>query len=385
MWSPDSPALTQWNGGKIVPKTVLYYYDGPTVFTADVGLTEFLFYKIDEDANSDLFLIAPTNRKIIGALEKRSLSLRGALANSMEFWILDVARDQEVRRYWKLEISDIGEDMLPDNGLALAPLTSPAADFIEQALSFFSTRFTGENLTESSVPFVRFKQIVDAAYDSFRRIFPAPVLENRSLARSLDFGLLQPKFSSLIIAIDRPSIDKTDAKKYIHGQIDEKKFHLAFEKNRTDFFDRMGELLTEAKKGEIKKAYAVEHFYTLDQVNNIVPTTANSIDRVEFRAQAPSLNPVSIDDQLGDKFRQAHKIAERAPRQMTGVVVDINDASGTLVIRGEDARQITCIFERSEYENLSVSTGDKIRVRGIFTRRKRRDLILINAPPQILP
>jgi hypothetical protein len=355
------------------------------VFTADVGLIEFLFYKIDEGTNSDLFLIAPTTKKIIAALEKRTLSVRGALANSLQFWIVDVSRDQEVRRYWKVDVNDLGEDILPDNGLALSALKSPAADFVEQALSFFSARFTGENLTEASIPFVRFKQIIDAAYDSFKKIFPAPVLENRSLSRSLDFGLLQPKFSSLIIAIDMPSIDAADVKRYLPSQINMASFDHAFEKNRKDFFDRMGELLTEAKKGEIKKAYAVEHFFTLDQVNNIVPTSANSIDQVEFRSTAPALSPVSIDDRLGDKFRQAHKIAERAPRQMTGVVVDINDASGTLVIRDEGARQITCIFERSEYENLSISTGDKIRVRGIFTRRKRRDLILINSTPQILP
>ena len=69
-----------------MPKTVLYYYDGPTVFTAVIGLLEFLFYKIDEGTNSDLFLIAPTTQKVIEALQKRSLSLRGALVLS-EFWI----------------------------------------------------------------------------------------------------------------------------------------------------------------------------------------------------------------------------------------------------------------------------------------------------------
>ena len=122
---------------------------------------------------------------------------------------------------------------------------------------------------------------------------------------------LRPSSASifeLIIAIDRPSIDKTDAKKYITGQLDLNSFERVFEQNRQDFFDRMGELLREARKGEIKKSYAIEHFYTLDQVNNIVPTSSNSIDQVEFRAQVLSLNPVSIDDRLGDKFRQAHNI-----------------------------------------------------------------------------
>jgi len=385
MWSVDSPALSHWNGGKVVPKTILYYFDGPTVFTAEVGLTEFLFYKFDEGTNSDLFLIAPTNIKVVKALQEQTLSVRGALANAHEFWIVDVARDQEVRRYWQITPNDIESDLMPELGLALGPKKSPVADFVEQALSFFSTRFTGESLTESTIPFMQFKTIVDAAYDSFRKIFPPPVLENRSLSRSLDFGLLQPKFSSLIIAIDRPSIDFADAKKYIKAKIDPGAFDQTFEKNRQDFFNRMTELLSQAEKGEIKKSYAIEHFYTLDQVNNIVPTSSNSIDRVEFRSQAPSLNPVTLDDRLGDKFRLAHRLGEFEPRQKTGVIVDINEASGTMVIIDEGARQVTCVFERSIYDDLNVSIGDRIRVRGDFTRRRRRDRITVTSPPQIVP
>ena len=384
MWSVDSPALTHWNGGKVVPRVVLYHYDGPTVFTANVGLTEFLFYKFDEDTNSDLFLIAPTNAKVVKALQDRTLSVRGALANAHEFWIVDVARDQEVRRYWRINPEEIEPDLMPELGLALEPRQAPAADFVEQALSFFSARFTGENLTESSIPFMRFKNIIDAAYDSFRKIFPPPVVENRSLGRSLDFGLLQPKFSSLIIAIDKPNIDAVDAKRYLKKDIDPDSFGGFFEKSRREFFDRMSELLREAEKGEIKKAYAVEHFDTLHQVNNIVPTTSSPIDRVEFRSQAPSLNPVTLDDRLGDKFRSAYRVAELAPRQITGLIVDINEASGTMVIIDDGARQVTCVFDRTDYDGLNVATGDRIRVRGNFIRRKRRDKIEVTSV-QIVP
>src|SRR6185437_2955358 len=137
MWSMTAPSLGNWTGGKVVPKTVLYYYDGPTLFTANVGLTEFLFYKFDEDTNSDLFLIAPTNEKIVRALQEKSLSVRGALANANEFWIVDVARSQDVRRYWKVIPAEIEADMLPELGLAITPTKISAADFVEQALSFF--------------------------------------------------------------------------------------------------------------------------------------------------------------------------------------------------------------------------------------------------------
>jgi hypothetical protein len=161
-------------------------------------------------------------------------------------------------------------------------------------------------------------------------------------------------------------------------------FAHGFEKNRPEFFDRMGELVTEAEKGEIKKAYAVEHFNTLDQVNEIIPTSKNELDRVEFRSQAPSLKPVAIDDRLGAKFRLAHRIAELAPRIITGSIIDINEAAGTMVILDPTARQVTCIFERPDYESLNVAIGDKIRVHGNFVRRSRRDKIVVTSKPQAI-
>jgi hypothetical protein len=83
MWIPPKPALTDWNAGKVVPRVVLFSYDGPLVFTAQVGLTNFLFFKIGEASNSDVYLIAPTSDATIDALKNQSLSIRGALAQQI--------------------------------------------------------------------------------------------------------------------------------------------------------------------------------------------------------------------------------------------------------------------------------------------------------------
>ncbi len=143
----------------------------------------------------------------------------------------------------------------------------------------------------------------------------------------------------------------------------------------------MGELVIEAEKGEIKKAYAIEHFGTLDQVNELVPTSKNELDRVEFRSHS-SLKPVSLDDRLGTKFRLAHRIAELAPRQITGSIIEINERAGTMVILDGGAREVTCVFDRNDYNSLDVAIGDKIRVHGNFTRRPRRDKIVVTSKPQ---
>jgi hypothetical protein len=71
---------------------------------------------------------------------------------------------------------------------------------------------------------------------------------------------------------------------------------------------------------------------------------------------------------------------------MTGVVVEINDLSSTFVIRDNSARQITCVLgPHLNDASLSVSVGDRVSVRGDFTRRSRRDKLIIDAAPQVLP
>jgi hypothetical protein len=159
-----------------------------------------------------------------------------------------------MRRYWKVGPSDIEPDLLPDEGIALSPLKVSAADFVEQAVAFFSTRFTGNDLAEERIPFVRFKTIIDAAYDSFRKIFPPPIVENRSLGRSMEFGLLQPKFSSLIIAIDRPNVDERDVRKYVSKMpSDWEVFAHGFEKTDQSFLTGWANWLLKPKRAKLKK------------------------------------------------------------------------------------------------------------------------------------
>ncbi len=375
----------RWNSGNVIPTTVLYYYEGPTIFISTVGLHEFLFYKFDERDDYNTFLLAPIAGRTVEALQSKTLSVRGALAGASNFWVAAISPSWEVTRCWKITSEELVEyDLMPFSGVSLTPSTVPAADYIEQAISFFSARFLGEDLTNETVPFVRFKTLIDSAYDAFRKIFPPPVVDLKSLSRSLEFSLFQPKFSSVIVAIERPEIDANDASKYLKRTIDATDFVRNFDQNRSDFFDRMNELIVKAEKGEISRAYAVEHFATLDQVNPIIPTSSNALEQVEFRSQSQYQNPIVLDEAIGTRFRLAHKMAEFATREIIGSVIDINAASATLVLIDGSARQVTCIFDRSTFKRLNVSIGNRILVRGNFHRRKRRDRLQVTDEPRII-
>lgn len=63
-------------------------------------------------------------------------------------------------------------------------------------------------------------------------------------------------------------------------------FTADFEKNRTELFSNIQEIVQEAEKGRLKKSFAEDHFYTLAQINEVLPTEANSLDFVEFFANS---------------------------------------------------------------------------------------------------
>lgn len=372
MWKPSETSVQSWISGKVVPKRVLYSYDEPLIFTAQIGLTEFLFYKIEEEGDANLFLAVQITSSVLEALAENSLSLIGAL-RSGESWIIELGSGYDVRSYWKKSVSEVPVHLLPEPGLALAPSKSSTANTIEQSKGFLSAKYEGVDFAGRSLPLSQFRHLVNSTHDAFRKIFPAPVLDGYSFARGLDFGVLQPRFSSLILAIDRPYVDFRRIKERKLTKEELASIADKFDKDRKEFFDQLSTLVDEATKGDIKKSSAVHHFTTLDQVNEVVPTSHNSIDYVEFRSPEKTLRPVSINNELGDRLWHAYRVAETAPRKLTGTIVEINAASGTIVLLTDSARQVTCIVERSVFRELGTSLGRRIRVKGKFKKRTRRD------------
>jgi RNase P/RNase MRP subunit p29 len=381
MWKPSETALTNWTAGPVVVKEILYAYDGPAIFTANIGLTLFLFYKIDEGEQSDIFLITGTTDDIVGALRSGQLSLLGALARG-PYWIVDLASKLEVRRCWSVDAKQLPPDIFPASGLGLYPLESPAPDTIEQAFSFFSVRFVSPDLGAESVPLSRFKYLVDNAYDSIRRIFPPPEIEEGTVVRGFDFNILQPKFGSLIIAVQDPFVDRLSLRKELREKIDDQEILKSFEENRRHFFEGVNEVVKKAEKGELKRGFASQHFETLYQINELLPTEDNSIRQVELRSRS---NPVvSIDDKIGGRLRHGFRLAESTDRNLTGVIVEVNAESATFVLKDRYQRQTTCLLKHDIFSELDLRVGVKVRVNGAFTRRRRRDKINVEGYPEFI-
>ncbi|UYO43353.1 hypothetical protein KQX63_18480 [Rhodopseudomonas palustris] len=379
MWTPEAPTV-EWTAGPLQILETLYYLDGPAIFTAKIGLTLFLFHKIDETEDANVFLLADVDDEVLTLLKGLHISLRGAL-NRRQYWIVETNRRLNVTRAWSVPRAELPLDLLPEQGVGLALTPSVLPDNVEQAKAFFSMVFRGEELREDVILFSRFKYLVDSAYESIRKIFPAPKIEDRSLTREIDFPIFQPQLGSLIIAMQAPSFDEESINRRFETTIDSKYLAQQFEENRKEFFSSIHSVVRSAEAGDINRDFAVEHFYTLDQVNNIIPTSENYIDQVEFRAFGKS---ITIDDRLGDRIRQAYRIAESADRSVTGVIVEVNAESNTFVIKDYGQRQITCDMGWKVFERYEWAVGMKVQVRGQYIKRTRRDKIIVRTDPAIL-
>src|SRR4051812_12933527 len=105
-WDPNRPVQTNWQGGIITPSDVLYEIEGPTIFTAQVGLSTLLFFKHDETDDAEIFVAAVVDDADVIALRKGRISVRGALSYR-NAWLVMVNHDYVVERYQSHDQSSI--------------------------------------------------------------------------------------------------------------------------------------------------------------------------------------------------------------------------------------------------------------------------------------
>jgi hypothetical protein len=379
-WSLHQPtAASDWPGGDLMPDKVLYYYDEPLIFTVKMGLFELLVQKIDDLPTSGLYLASHVKPEIISSLKGGALSIYGALMSERRHWILELSPSRKVRRYWEIAQEQIPQDYLPTKGRGLAASLSTVADSIEQASAFFALRFSGGTLTPGIIHLSSFKAMVDDAYDALRKILFSSILRNPS-SRILDLEIYQPRLSSLIIAVERPIVNEERLREK-HIDIGSAKAFDLIIRNGNEFIEIMKTVVREAERGEIKQSTAQQFFPTLDQVADLIPSQRSSFEAVEFNSNASATpRSVTISGKVSERIRRAYQSVDSSIRTLTGGVIEINAERSTFVIKDYAQRQTTCVADWDNFEDAELRIGQIVRVKGDFTERSRRDLIVLQSP-----
>jgi hypothetical protein len=376
----------------ITPTEVLYQHDEPMLFVSSMGFFDALCSKIDEDEDSGLYLICPTSDRLINAVKNGMVSLRGAMS-APNYWIVQADEIYRVMRAWTVSASELPEDLLPKKSYGLFPEFGRLPDTIEQAQAFFSMKFSGKELHADRMSFQIFRDLVDSAYSATKSLITPHLLNGYRSNNVFNMPIAQPTFSSLAISVMQPDMDisvinSRYSKKTTYTKAD---IVQASRNRREEFFDRAGEVVEEASKGDIPVELAANNFDWLETLLEVSPNPHRHIEDVEFNAKTPvGRSYLHIGEEVGKKIRRAYDAAAVTPITMKGVIVEINDDSSTFIIRNfQTQRQVTCILPVDLYAELdrtgSLSRGSKLELRGSFERRSRRDKLTVTSKPAVIP
>ena len=381
----------QWergDGATLKPDDVLYRFDGPIIFTATIGISKMLLCKIDEYDDLDVFLSAHTNQETVKALAANELSVRGALGNSHCYLILADA-EGGLQHFCGTQIPKIPSEYLPQFGVGLRPTSEWVADNVEQLGSFFAVRFSGDALGVQYLPFHEFKKLVDNFYHASRKIFAPEIIQG--LKSSLfDFQIKQPTFGSLILTLDQPLLRTHRLKR----RADLKEVNL--EMLRAKFFDERDAFLADANEvvgyandRDLSDEEIAKFFRLIENLSELLPDVENSDYLVEFSsATSDKVNHIAIHSEAASRLKDARKRSLKTDVPFSGAIIIINDSSRTFVIRAETMRQITCHIDQQIYSQLKKDerfrNGARVRVKGRFNPRPKRDELHLSEPPSFL-
>lgn len=389
MWTLDRPADGDLNGQVIEPSETLYEYDGPMIFRAELGLVNILCNKVSVRNNRHLYLACQTDDRTVEALKEGKLSVFGAF-DRPSFWILSLDEQFQITSYWNCDREEVPKRFFAKPGYGLYHWQGRVPDSLMQASSMLAIKFKGPELTEDGIPFGKFKELMDQAFDAVRKLLtPVPLLNRRT--STFDFEIAPPKFASLVIAVKEPvinmaSIRRTKAlKQYSREQLESAVQHLG-----EDFAERIVELKELADSDKIDGKYASDNFSFLDILADILPQPDGDIDSVEFTAFGKNGIETAVFDQKASADIK-HKLAVAQANAVVehGVIIGITAQSATLLVQSIRGKVVTCRFEREYFDNLLKEDQFKIhrpvRLRGNMFKRPRRDLMDVDGVDFINP
>ncbi|WP_291847519.1 hypothetical protein [Bradyrhizobium sp.] len=383
-WKPTNEGFAAWTDQVIVPSEVLYAFDQPIVFVADVGLSSTLFVKFQENNDSNYYYACPIGEEHLSALKSNELSLRGALGYGPTS-IVDLSDDFHVRRFWHDEISLWDDVMLPARRVGLASTGAPIWDSLEEARALLALTFQGTSLGRGQMPLGMLTALINKTHEAARRILVPPHLAGLKSA-SIDFQVAQPKFSSLVVALRHP-VFKHKLLKRLNSDHASEELTTEIEDNSKEFVDNISELAASAEKGEISLAIAQERFASLEQIKSIVPTERNKLTELAITANSEHQRSlVVVTHETGDKIVRARKLIEAKPITDVGRIIQVNDKRSTVVYQSVRGKEVTftmdeALFQSMEKEN-QLKLGNRIKTVGFLQRRARRDSINLTENPQ---
>lgn len=110
------------------PEEVLYFFDGPLIFTTRDPITQNLllaYFQEDlEEEKLQRFLMVSTTETIIQKLKESKITVRNALLQQGQekFLVVDVSYNYQIQQIFDVQtLEQLPSDALPESGIMLYP------------------------------------------------------------------------------------------------------------------------------------------------------------------------------------------------------------------------------------------------------------------------
>ena len=376
MWNGSHPIRTDWLTGTVHPQEVLYEMDGPVFFVATVGLSNYFFFKKAELEESDLFLACVAELAEVEALKEGRLSIRGAL-NKEIGWLIEMDFDHNVVRFQRLALlSNFGD----------APNT------LAQANAFMAFKFYSQVITNRLVPLRLLTETVEGVgVSKFVRgaLTPLSLVGGRD-GRFFDVQVGEPLLASLLISIERPTIDAAglrDNKRT--SKLSPTDLEEASVERGRETWNVIQQAIEAFNPQSTTQFNALDHREFLENIVDLMPSQHNEFEKLEITIRrGKSTQLLTIDRQIGEKLIQEHHDLDGKVLSIEGVITEVNGESDTFLLRDNSYWVTTCsplggLFQQLDDAGV-MNRGQRMRVTGKYWRRTRRGFLSFDEYPIIL-
>lgn len=379
VWHFDQPPDGNLGNIAVEPVETLYEFDEPLIFRATVGIVDLLFTKVSRAHGNSIYLACQTDGRTVDALRNGRLSVAGAF-DRKSYWIVALDNQSRIAAYWNRFREDIPKRFFAKPGLGLYHWQGAVPDSLEQAFALLAIKFKGAELTETGIPLGKLKRLVDQSFETFRKLLTPPQLAN-TRSTTFDFEVAPLKFASLVVAVREPVFNMPAIRriKALDGYT-EQDLDTAVKLRGRDFAAKLQDVQAHVTHDGVNEQYAQDNFAFLDLLADILPDEDSYVSSVEFNASTTmGLTTVVFGRDFSQSIHRTVRAADGRRVVETGIVSGITVASSSIRIQSIRGKDVTCVFEKELFDELTGGAQSvlyrRIALTGKLTRRPRRDLL----------
>lgn len=338
-WASNIAVLDGNLQSNIDIEEVLYDFDGPKIFISHDGIWKYFWYLCDEDCDGFLYLLVPTDDRIINNLKTGAITVLEALLMPTGF-LAETNFSLTVLSSWKVSPCKIPPNRLPARHAMLYASLEP----------LLSVRLVGERLVPGRVPASAVKRGIDGAYAALKKLAEAAVdtppigRPAQSFRKFFDLPMQRLSFGSVEIAFSSRKPDQTE---------------LLLDDYSILTINRMGQMLSTGLKWIADSSSERPSLAVLEALEKLSPPTSDSvIHRVEIRGQMLGPRNEHILDRDSSRFLRSAISEERMHidtkiRLVIGFVREIDADKRTFILRDADGAEVGSFFcDEDAYEGV---------------------------------